>query len=223
MLDRSQYVARPPERESESLTLSRLTKWLKNGGNLPPTRHAALLLVADAYIGCAQLPPQALAPLGAEFVTHCPQDGATYDGNFLRQAEALDPEGQVGELAGLASLGEPCLLEGHADWPDLVIEKGEKLLSRFPPDRWTPWIHYAIATGHATKLSFAYPGGDPEGGMTALTPAAMQQQRKAAIAHFEDFIRAKPDTPESVFAWQEAWRLLAGLPPSQVHFGCGCE
>ncbi len=31
-------------------------------------------------------------------------------------------------------------------------------------------------------------------------PAAMRQQRTAAIEHFEDFIRARPDSPESVFA-----------------------
>ena len=44
-------------------------------------------------------------------------------------------------------------------------------------------------------------------------PAAMRQQRTAAIEHFEDFIGARPDSPESVFAWQEAWR--PGRTPAQ--------
>lgn len=223
ILDRSQCLARPLRPESESLTVSRLAEWLKSSPDAAPARRAAALLVADAYLTCAHATPQSLVPLGAEFATVCPQDGTAYDGNFLRQAEMLDPKGPGGELASLASLGEPCSLRGQHPWPDLVIEKSERLLSEFPADQWTPWIHFAAAGAHATKLSFAYSGGDPEGGIAPLTPAAMRQQRKAAIENFEDFIRARTDTPESVFAWQEAWRLLAGLPPSQIHFGCGCE
>jgi hypothetical protein len=40
---------------------------------------------------------------------------------------------------------------------------------------------YAIASAHAAKLSFAYPGGDREGEISSLTAAIMQQERKAAI------------------------------------------
>ncbi len=223
ILDRSQCLARPLKPESESLTVSRLAEWLKSSADTAPARRAAALLVAHAYLTCSQATPQALLPLGVEFATMCPQDGAAYDGNFLRQAEKLDPKGPGGELAGLASLGEPCSLKGRHPWPDLVIEKSERLLSEFPPDRWTPWIHLAAAGAHAAKLSFAYSGGDPEGGIALLTPTEMRRQRRAAIENFEEFIRARPDTQESVFAWQEAWRLLAGLPPSQIHFGCSCE
>jgi hypothetical protein len=156
-------------------------------------------------------------------VTRCPEDGPVYEGNFLRLAEKLDPRGPAGELAGLVSIGEPCWLKGGRAWPDLVIEKGERLLSEFPPDQLTPWIHFAVARAHAAKLSFTYPTGHPEDEIALLTPAAKRGERRAAVEHFEDFIRARSDTPESVFAWQEAWRLMAGLPPSRIHFDCDCE
>ncbi len=215
--------AGPPGTEAESLRASRLDRWLRASRSLPPQRRAAALLLADSYVACVPISSQRLIQLGAKFGAGCPQDGPTYSHNFRDQAEKLDPQGPAGELAGLASLADPCSLKGARSWPDLLIEKGERMLSEFPQDQWTPWIHYAIARAHDVRLSFAYPGGDPLEEAPHLTRAAMPRERHAAIEHFERFIEQKPDASESVFAWQEAWRLLAGLPPSQIHFGCGCE
>ena len=209
--------------EAQSLTASRLDQWLKASSDLPPQRKAAVLLLADAYVACTPASSPRLIQLGAEFKAGCPQDGPSYSHNFRDQAEKLDPQGPAGELAGLASLALPCFLRGARPWPDLVVEKGEKLLGEFPPDQWTPWVHFAVARAHAVKLSFAYPDHPPEDGNFPLTRAAMERERHAAVEHFERFIDQKPDAAESVFAWQQAWRLLAGLPPSQIHFGCGCE
>jgi hypothetical protein len=209
--------------EAQSLTASRLDQWLKASSDLPPQRKAAVLLLADSYVACTPASSQRLIQLGARFRPICPQDGAFYSHNFRDQTEKLDPQGPSGELAGLASLAYPCFLKGARPWPDLVVEKGEKLLGEFPPDQWTPWVHFAVARAHAAKLSFAYPDHPAEDGNFPLTRATMERERHAAIEHFERFIEQKPDAAESVFAWQEAWRLLAGLPPSQIHFGCDCE
>ena len=209
--------------EAESLKANRLDQWLKASSSLPPPRKAAALLVADAYVACTPASSPRLIRLGAEFKAGCPQDRPTYSHNFHDQAEKLDPQGPAGELAGVASLADPCSLKGTRPWPDLLIEKGEKLLGAFPPDQWTPWVHFAIARAHAVRLSFSYPGGDPDEEGIHLTRAGMPQERRAAVEQFARFIEQKPNAPESVFAWQEAWRLLAGLPPSQIHFGCGCE
>jgi hypothetical protein len=223
VLSRSNCDTRPPGTEAESLTASRLARWLSGSSSLPPQRKAAALLLADSYVACARMFSQRLIQLGAKSGGPCSKDGPTYNHNFRDQAEKLDPQGPAGELAGLASLAAPCSLKGARPWPDLVVEKGERLLGAFPPDQWTPWVHFAIARAHAVKLSFAYPDHPPEDGSFPLTRAAMQRERRAAVERFERFIEQKPDAPESVFAWQEAWRLLAGLPPSQIHFGCGCE
>ena len=209
--------------EAESLKASRLDQWLKASSSLPPPRKAAALLVADAYVACTPASSQPLSRLGAEFKAGCPQDGPSYSHNFRDQAEKIDPQGPAGELAEISSLAYPCSVKGARSWPDLIVEKGEKLLGEFPPDQWAPWIHFAVARAHAVKLSLAYPGGDPEERHLQLTRAAMERERNAAVGHFERFIQQKPDAPESVFAWQEAWRLLAGLPPSLIHFDCGCE
>ena len=223
VLSRSNCDTKLPGTEAESLTASRLDRWLKASSDLPPQRRAAVLLLADSYVACARMFSQRLIQLGAKSGGPCSKDGPTYSHNFRDQAEKLDPQGPAGELAGLASLADPCSLKGARPWPDLVVEKGEQLLGAFPPDQWTAWVHFAIARAHAVRLSFAYPDHPPEDGSFPLTRAAMGRERRAAVEHFERFIQQKPDASEFVFAWQEAWRLLAGLPPSQIHFGCGCE
>jgi hypothetical protein len=223
VLSRSNCDTKVPGTEAESLTASRLARWLSGSSSLPPQRRAAALLLADSYVACARMFSQRLIQLGAKSGGPCSKDGPTYSHNFRDQAEKLDPQGPAGEMAGLASLADPCFLKGARPWPDLVVEKGEKLLGEFPPDQWTPWVHFAIARAHAVKLSFAYPDHPAEDGNFPLTRAAMGRERRAAVEQFARFIEQNPDAPESVFAWQEAWRLLAGLPPSQIHFGCGCE
>jgi len=224
MLDRAHCETRQPRRESDPITIRRLAQWLKTSMSLPPDQKAPALLLADAYVSCSRIPPDSLMQLGAAFRVQCPQDGPSYSHNLRSQAERLDPNGLAGELAGIASLVEPCSLEGKGDWPDLAIAEGERLLIRYNKDQWTPWVHYAIARAHAAKLAFAYPDGRPGGAAPVhLSQEAMRKERDAAVGHFEIFTREKPDVREFAFAWQEAWRLQAGLPPSPLDFDCGCE
>jgi hypothetical protein len=44
--------------------------------------------------------------------------------------------------------------------------------------------------------------------------------RRNAIAHFRAFFADNRVSSEADSAWREAWRLLAGLPPSPIHFAC---
>jgi hypothetical protein len=153
-----------------------------------------------------------------KFLPIC-NDGPYYSHNFLDEAEQLDPS----DLTAIAGLMEPCLLKGKGNWFDLVIARANQLLLQFPQGRWTPWFHYAAARGHAAKLAYSDPADIADDGPHRLTADAQRGERLAAIDHFRSFVIAAPDAPESVFAWQEAWRLLGGLPPTAPGFGCGCE
>jgi hypothetical protein len=106
-----------------------------------------------------------------------------------------------------------------------VVESGERLARRFP--EWRPYLRYALARSRDAALSRDYPGGSPEEGLDYGPPkydaAKINLDRAAAIRDFTSFLREKPEEIESAFAWQEIWRLRAGLKPTRVQFGCSCE
>jgi len=203
-----------------------LSRWLKASNSLQAERRAAALLVADSFVRCVQASgakPGSLGALGVKFGAGC-QDGPDYAGNFREQAEALDPTGSAGALAALASLQAPCSLKGSGSWPDRVLDRAQKFVRQFAPGPWSPWVHFAMARAHDVKLSFSLPPGEADIGVIHhLSALQATQERSAAIAEFAQFVTEQPDSPDAVFAWQEAWRLIGGLSPSPPHFGCGCE
>jgi hypothetical protein len=209
------------------IAAGRLSRWLQASKDLPESRRAAALLVADSFVPCVLASGdtlQSIAALGVRSALGCPQDGPVYANNFREQAKALDPTGSAGALAALSSLQSPCSLKGTGSWPERAVDQGRMILRRFAPGPWTPWVRFAEARAHDVKLSFSLPPGEPDTGtIHALTAAQAKQERDAAIAGFARFVSERPNTREAVFAWQEAWRLMAGLPPSATHFGCGCE
>jgi hypothetical protein len=229
MLTRANCDPAQMSREDNSVTTKRLAEWLADSKTLPPAGRSAALLIADIYTSRIQVCGSAilnrrLRRLGAQFGSGCPQDGPGFSHNFRDEAERLDPKGPGGELAALVSLSEPCSLKGPRPWPDLMIAKGEQILRDFGEDKWSPWVHFQLGRAYAAKLSLAYPDGDPEGGGSLpLSDRAMHDARDKAIAHFNAFLEGNRDSTERVVAWQEAWRLLSGLPPSHLEFGCGCE
>ncbi|MDQ2899369.1 MAG: hypothetical protein M3Y07_06155, partial [Acidobacteriota bacterium] len=209
------------------IAVGRLSRWLRASNGLPPERRAAALLVADSFVRCVQASgakPSSLNALGVKFGPGCPQDGPDYAGNFRDRAEALDPSGPAGALAGLASLQAPCGLKGSGSWPERVLDRARQALRQFAPGPWSPWVRFAMARAHDVKLSFSLPPGEADIGVIHhLSAAQARHERRGAISEFAQFVKERPDSPEAVFAWQEAWRLMAELSPSPVNFGCGCE
>lgn len=121
-------------------------------------------------------------------------------------------------MAGIARMEKPCSFDdGHNNWPEKLIPFGEKLLVDFPASRWRPYVDLILARTYAASLILTYPDADLEG---ANKPADPEALRRGSIAHFRAFLDEDRTSPERDFAWKEAWRLLAGLPPSPIHFAC---
>ncbi len=117
----------------------------------------------------------------------------------------------------------PCLLKGHGFWSDLLLEQTEAALGEFPHSKWTPYYHYVLARAHAIKLSYSYPIAPELDASGPVDPSQAHMHCNKAIQELRLFLNQAPHAPETPFAWQEAWRLLAGLPPTLIQFGCGCE
>jgi hypothetical protein len=207
----------------------RLSRWLSDANTLPRVRRSAVLLLADVYVSRCQSCGSAalnlrLKELGARFESGCTPSDTNFSHNFSRQSERLNPEGPAGELAALLFLYDPCSLRGRVSWPELVIAKGQPILGQFGEDKWSPLMHYQLGRAYAAKLSFALPGGDPESGeKLPLNVVARRNTRNQAVTHFRAFLERDGLGGQRIAAWQEAWRLLAELPPSLINFGCGCE
>jgi hypothetical protein len=137
---------------------------------------------------------------------------------FRSRAERIDPTGAAGEIARVAHVESPCAFDdGRNNWQGGLIQFGEKLLRDFPASRWKSYVHLTMARAYAAKLILTYPDVDLNG---ANQPTDPETLRRNAIAHFRAFLEENREAPESGVARREAWRLLAGLPPSPNHFAC---
>jgi hypothetical protein len=121
------------------------------------------------------------------------------------------PRGLSFDWMGEAPKGQPALKpcafdDGSNNWQDGLIRAAEKLRA-----------HLTIARAYDAKLLLTYPGIELNGANKPTDPDAL---RRSAIAHFRAFLNENPRAPEADFAWREAWRLLAGLPPAPIHFAC---
>ncbi len=198
-------------------------EWLRKAHDLSPERQAAALVLADTYIArLTWVSSELLSPLGVLFRPSCPGETA-YTHSLLGKAVELSPSGPAGELARVAYLEYPCYFEGKQDWRDGRIRRAEDILREWPRSQWVPYVHQVLARTYEAKLLLYYPAGDPEGQTLPSERDVAPRLRTAAIDHFRAFLESKPSGSDGVLAWDEAWRLLAGLPPQQIHFGCGCE
>jgi hypothetical protein len=166
---------------------------------LPREREAAAVVLAD--IAAKRLMELGVGPSA-----------------FRSRAERIDPTGAAGEVARVAHAESPCAFDdGSNNWQGGLIQFGEKLLRDFPESRWKSYIHLTMARAYAAKLLLTYPDIELNGANRPTDPEAL---RRNAIAHFRAFLEENRDAPESDVAWGEAWRLLAGLPPTPIHFAC---
>ena len=134
------------------------------------------------------------------------------------------PKGQpsldgAAESTHIARLENACSFDdGHNNWQSGMIRFGEKLLLDFPVSRWKSYIHLTLARAYAVRLALTYPAVELNGATRPTTnPDTL---RRDAIAHFRAFLEENRESPEANSAWRESWRLLAGLPPSPIHFAC---
>jgi hypothetical protein len=164
----------------------------------PPAAHTRLLVIVRS----------SRAPRGSSF-------DFDWSGGVPKGQPSLK---DTAEGARVAHFENACSFDdGHNNWQGGQIRFGEKLLRDFPTSRWKLYIHLTMARAYAAKLMLTYPDIYLNG---ANRPTDSEALRRAAIAHFRAFLEENRESPEGRPAWREAWRLLAGLPPSPIHFAC---
>jgi hypothetical protein len=191
-----------------------LIRWVEAAQGLPRERKAAALVAADLTTLIAPVPDDFMNTPAGRRLTELGAGSHTW----RSRAEQMDPAGPAGEIARVAHVEEPCAFDdGSNNWQGGLIRFGEKLLHDFPAGRWRSYVHLTMARAYAARLVLTYPDIDLNGANRATDPEAL---RSKAITHFRAFLAMNKDASETAVAWREAWRLLAGLPPSVAHFAC---
>ena len=212
----------PPEVAERFSKLRRGWGW----GNWDPffnfQREKERVVVAFDRQGLPQVPPREsprvmVVARSAQLPTDSPISDISF--GYTPRGQPVPGKNPVGAAARIARLEKPCSFEGKSDWRVGLIAFGEQMLRDYPNTLWTPWVHLILGRTYAAKLMLTYPNGDmgasPNRG--SLDPV---QLRDAAIEHLREFLRQRPATEDAKYAASEAWKLLAGLPPTPIHFGC---
>lgn len=217
----------------DSVAVVVIRDWTMGARSLAPSRRAAALLAADQVLGSGAMlyvraqrqdtSRVAYEQLGAVFVRDELGGGYNYAHNWLDQALTLDANGPVGRLATLALLrsgfNETGMCGGGSEAFRRVITAGERLLAGDLDTATAAEVHRLVGDAYGDIVALAAGDGSGYADSTdylAEAPAA----RVKAITHYRTALALDHISPEARSAWLEAWRLIAGLPPTTTHFFC---
>jgi len=210
--------------------VSVLRRWLADSGRSARERAAALL-VADRLLTLGwssvdQMARAQLTALGAQ-VVKIPAEGSgyAYDSNWLRLAYVLDPGGPLGALAMTEMIrgNFPSVSDCRADGYTEVIRLVEPFLATPAGARSAP-AHLALADAYRDMLTLASGGGSESferiERLDRATPEELLKTRNLALSHYRAAFALDSTSAQTRVSRGDAWRLLAGLAPTQTRYGC---
>jgi hypothetical protein len=215
-----------------------LRQWLARTARLSPERRSAALFLADAVIDRAStsgwpIDDSAHAPLrrelnsiGARIGYVGGEDpGYVYYHNWLSEALRLAPGTRAGDLAflTLAESGFSAENSSCGTYFRTIIARGTDYLHRYPASTIRGELHLLLAAAWGDVVTLASERSDD----AQLEDAELAKVRREgpsasahAIAEYTLGFRLVPNSPRARYFWPEAWRLMAGLPPSRTFFYC---
>lgn len=218
------YWQQPPFHCEREL-LPVLRNWLTLASKSAPEQRAAALLLADRVAGrlsdcdvfidsADYVPPgeqpegsadtlrNGLHELGIETGESARPGPEYYTGSLLPQVLKLAPSGEMNELYWIAVLDQRCQWSpiSDSDCSDFIRD-GERFLSRYPNDEWTPSIHLILAEAYSIT----------EGGGSADGNAADAELLNKAADHYRAWYATSMNAQDRALVWQEIWGIDAGI------------
>jgi hypothetical protein len=205
-----------------------LRRWLADSGRSARQR-AVTLLIADRLLALSwssvnQAARAQLSALGAEIVD-LPSDvlGFGYDFNWRRRAYVLDRRGPIGALAMAGMIRDSSFGDCRADAYTEVIRLVGPFLAT-PVGARSAWAHLALADAYRDMLTLASGGGsmsfEPIERLQRATPGELLKTRNLALSHYRAAFALDSTSAQARVSRGDAWRLSAGLVPTQVRYGC---
>jgi hypothetical protein len=208
--------------------LPALQEWFAALKAVPPARRAAGLLAADRLLeaaesagnvpGWPQEPDQrtALRRLGAVFEMNEIAGNYFYTGNWQKQARELDPNGPVREMAVLGSMMRGSCNTAGPNLFQQVISDGESLLAKGPDPSTAAQVHFMVGDAYSDIVAIAGGQAGPNG---EYDPEQFRGEADSshakALQHYRAGLAVDNTSHNAKDAWRQAWRLSAGLLPSE--------
>ena len=229
------YCRQTPTPAESAAMAESVLDWVGVSRALPAPRRAAALVAADGVLsrsGIAtwkkdQNPPirQRLEAAGAQFDWGELGAGYVYTHDWLQNAGQVDPDGRAGELAFLTLMemgfhtGVGCAGSGTYGF-ETVTEEGLKYLRSKPNSAISADIHFLLVHAYADIVGLAAGlGYDSEREAETFRDQAATARTKA-IEQYRLGVAAASASASARSSWPSAWRLMAGLSPSQTTFYC---
>jgi hypothetical protein len=208
-------------------------EWLGAAAQAPVGQQAVALVAADALLDFLDhngVQPNAagraqMKALGADYVNNELAGGLVYAHSLLKRAAAIAPGGPATDQVLLAEMehgfDETGMCSAGAEEFSLVIQKGESLLAiaRSLPISTLARTHFMVADAYATIVWLAKPSNsdyhDPK-----KYQAAAPNAREKALEHYRAAFQLEHGTSRAQKAWKTAFRLAAGLAPSEARYFC---
>ena len=224
----------PSNQKAQEGVLPVLTEWLGATKGLSPLRRAAALYVADQLFvtaggwGQHGWSDKANADvrsdfekLGAKFDYYDPCGCYRYVGNWWNEAQELDPDGTIGQMAVLVALARNTAPTIGKDPPSgmisTAITDGEWLLSKKPDSATAAQINFIIGDAYSDIVALAG-GADPDYA-ESFTKQEGEAARGKALQHYRLGLAVDSTSENAKDAWLQAWHLRAGLlPPTRFVF-----
>lgn len=226
----------PTPQEGEAISDSVLD-FVEASRTLSTTRRAAGLVAADGVLSRSGVAAtwtmnetpsirQRLEAHGARFDWDELGGGYTYTHGWLTTARQVDPDGRGGELTFLTLMrmgfntGVGCEPGGTYAF-ETVVEEGVRYLRRHPKSPISPEIHFLLALAYSDVVGLAegHLGFDEDAEARKFKDRSLSARSKA-IGQYRIVFEMAPLSANASSSWPTAWRLAAGLPPTQTRFFC---
>jgi hypothetical protein len=212
-------------KEEATDRLAPITAWLAAARNLSVDQRAAALFIADAVMPeflsrDDTSTRRAYADIGIKYAESQLDGTYNYTHTLLEEALRLDPSGPIGELATIEMLDRGYNLNGMCSGGfDDVIRSGEALLPRLKSPDARAHVMFDLGDAYSDIVGLAAGAGEDYADTTKFKPRGANARRKA-LDYYRQGFALDSRSSRARASWSEAWSLLAGLPPSRLHFFC---
>lgn len=207
-----------------------LKRWLSESDKLNGSRKAAALLVADQVldqmqyqIGTSSLENggplrQPLEKHGAIFFKSELERSYIYAHSWLELARTIDTDGPMGDLAFRIMMDMGCSKYGKLGYED-VIKQGEEYLGNKHDAKSRAEVELMVADAYRDIVALASGAGAYNENPAVYKEEAIGARQKA-IMHYRNALPLLQSSNQTNEAWHEAWRLIVGLPPTNLRYQC---